>query len=35
MLELIEVGPTMETVFTNFYLASVGWDGSNPVRPFA
>ena len=35
MLELIEVGPMMETVFTRFYQASLGWDGSDPVRPFA
>ncbi|MGE0136402.1 MAG: VOC family protein [Ilumatobacteraceae bacterium] len=34
MLELIEVGATMESLFTSFYLASVGWDGSDPVRPF-
>ncbi|MBI5090643.1 MAG: VOC family protein [Actinobacteria bacterium] len=34
MLELIEVGPAMEPLFTKFYLASVGWDGSDPVRPF-
>jgi len=35
MLELIEIGPMMETVFTRFYQASLGWDGSDPVRPFA
>ena len=35
MLELIEIGPMMETVFTKFYQASLGWDGSEPVRPFA
>lgn len=34
MLELIEIGPMMETVFTKFYQASLGWDGSDPVRPF-
>lgn len=34
MLELIEVGPMMETVFTKFYQASIGWDGTDPVRPF-
>jgi hypothetical protein len=34
MLELIELGPVMETVFTKFYAASLGWDGSDPVRPF-
>ena len=35
MLELIEIGPMMETVFTRFYQASLGWDGTDPVRPFA
>ncbi|HZD53524.1 MAG TPA: hypothetical protein VE175_10790 [Woeseiaceae bacterium] len=34
-IELIEVGDLMEAVFTRFYQASVGWDGSDPVRPFA
>ena len=34
MLELIEIGPMMETVFTRFYQASLGWDGTDPVRPF-
>lgn len=33
-VELIETGPGMETVFTNFYSASLGWDGSDPIRPF-
>lgn len=34
-LELIEVNNIMEEVFTRFYQASVGWDGGDPVRPFA
>ena len=35
MLEMIEVGPLLETMFTRFYQASVGWDGADPVREFA
>jgi len=34
MLELIEVGPTMDEMFTKFYRASIDWDRSNPVRVF-
>jgi hypothetical protein len=34
-VELIETSPGMERVFGNFYGASLTWDGSNPVRPFA
>ena len=34
-LELIEMGSAMEEHFTGFYRASLGWDGSDPVRPFA
>jgi hypothetical protein len=34
-LELIEMGSAMEQHFTGFYRASIGWDGSDPVRPFA
>lgn len=36
MLELIEAGPGISTerFFTRVYQASVGWDGSNPVRSF-
>jgi GNAT superfamily N-acetyltransferase len=33
-IEVIELGPIMEHVFTRFYAASLGWDGSDPVRPF-
>jgi hypothetical protein len=24
----------MEEVFTRYWKASIGWDGSDPVRPF-
>ena len=34
MLEVIEISSVMETVFTGFYRASLGWDGTDPVRPF-
>lgn len=34
-LELIESGPGMEAAFTEFWKASLGWDGRDPVRPFA
>jgi Glyoxalase/Bleomycin resistance protein/Dioxygenase superfamily len=34
-IELIELGPGMETAFTAFYAASLGWDGADPVRLFA
>ena len=34
-VELIEIGDVMEQVFTGFYASSLGWDGSDPVRPFA
>lgn len=33
-LELIPATPAMEDAFTAFWRASVGWDGSDPVRPF-
>jgi Glyoxalase/Bleomycin resistance protein/Dioxygenase superfamily len=35
MVELIELGASFEPMFTGFYRASLGWDGSDPVRPFA
>jgi hypothetical protein len=35
MVELIELGADLEPVFTGFYKAALGWDGKNPVRPFA
>ena len=34
-VEIIEIGPVMESTFAAFYGASLGWDGSDPVRPFA
>jgi len=34
-LELITATSGMEEAFTAFWRASVGWDGANPVRPFA
>jgi hypothetical protein len=34
-LELIEMDPVTDAVFTRFYAASLAWDGSDPVRPFA
>jgi hypothetical protein len=33
-LELIEIGPLMDQAFSRFYAASLGWDGSDPVRSF-
>jgi hypothetical protein len=33
-IEVIELGEVMEEVFTRYYAASLGWDGSDPVRPF-
>lgn len=34
-LELLPVTPGMDAAFTRFWEASRGWDGSDPVRPFA
>lgn len=31
-IEYIEATSTMDETFTRFWRASVGWDGSNPVR---
>ena len=33
-VELIATNPLMERAFAHFYGAALGWDGSNPVRPF-
>jgi hypothetical protein len=33
-LELLPVTPGMDETFTRFWKASLGWDGSDPVRPF-
>lgn len=32
MIEIIEMTPQMEATFTSYQQASVGWDGSNPIR---
>lgn len=34
-LELIEASAAAEGLFTHYYRASLGWDGSDPIRPFA
>ena len=33
-VELIELGGAFEPVFSRFYRASIGWDGTDPVRSF-
>ncbi|MBV9882868.1 MAG: VOC family protein [Sphingomonadaceae bacterium] len=33
-LELIPATAGMEAAFTRFWQASVGWDGTDPIRPF-
>jgi hypothetical protein len=33
-IEVIENDAAMEANFGRFYAAAVGWDGSDPVRPF-
>ncbi len=35
MVELIPVTPGMDETFTRFWRASLDWDGTDPVRPFA
>jgi hypothetical protein len=32
MIEVIEVTPVVEGLFTHIHQTSVGWDGSSPVR---
>jgi hypothetical protein len=32
MIELMERTPSLEARYTEMYLASVGWDGSDPIR---
>jgi len=32
MMELMELTPDLEARYTEMYLASVGWDGSEPIR---
>ena len=34
-VELIELSDSMEQAFTAFYAASLTWDGTDPIRPFA
>jgi Glyoxalase/Bleomycin resistance protein/Dioxygenase superfamily len=34
-VELIELDDPTDRTFTRFHAASLGWDGSDPVRPFA
>jgi hypothetical protein len=34
MTEIIELGADFEPTFNRFYRASIGWDGSDPVRSF-
>jgi hypothetical protein len=34
-VELLPVTPGMDAVFTGFWRAAQGWDGRDPVRPFA
>ena len=33
-IELLPVTPGMDETFTRFWKASLGWDGSDPVRSF-
>jgi hypothetical protein len=33
-VELIELGGGFEQTFSKFYRASIGWDGTDPVRSF-
>ena len=34
-VELIECNPGMDATFTRFWQAGLGWDGTDPIRPFA
>jgi hypothetical protein len=34
MIEFIEATPGMDQAFTAMWQASVGWDGSDPIRGF-
>jgi hypothetical protein len=33
-VEFIEIGAGFEATFSKFYRASIGWDGTEPVRSF-
>ena len=35
MVDLIELGAAFDEIFGRFYNATIGWDGKDPVRPFA
>jgi len=35
MVELIQATEGMDKTFTSFWRASLGWDGSDPIRPMA
>jgi hypothetical protein len=35
MVELIELGGGFDEVFSRFHKATIDWDGSAPIRPFA
>ena len=32
MTELVEYSPAIEAIYTEYYRASVGWDGTDPIR---
>jgi hypothetical protein len=32
MVELVEMTPAQEEIYTRIHLASIGWDGTDPVR---
>lgn len=34
-LELLPATPGMDAAFTGFWRAAQGWDGTDPIRPFA
>lgn len=34
-LELLPATPGMDATFTGFWRAAQGWDGTDPIRPFA
>jgi hypothetical protein len=34
MTELIELGASFDSIFSRMYRASIGWDGSDPIRSF-
>ncbi|MGA9884360.1 MAG: VOC family protein [Candidatus Acidiferrales bacterium] len=34
MTELIELGASFDAIFSRMYRATIGWDGSDPIRSF-